>query len=170
MECDSCGSRNIARREVEGHLLFECNLCGNLEGDDAAITHIEELRVGRDRGIDEEVIPLVTALESSGVFRLVQASAGNPKRNESPHVFFHLTKNDTTYLERLLKSLELANRETKLRWIVELTLQREIVYVLRPRFWVPPSQVTPDDIRVARTDLATIARRLRRDLALSWWR
>lgn len=170
MECDACGSHNVSRREVEGHLLYECNLCGNLEGDDQTIARIEELREGRARGLDDEVVPLVAALESTGVFRLVQASAGNPRRNESPHVFFSLTKNDTSYIERLLRSLELANRETKLRWLIQLQLQNEIVYILRPRFWRPPSDVAPEDIRVARRDLATLARCLRRDLALSWWR
>jgi hypothetical protein len=170
MECDVCGSHNVSRRQVEGFLLFECNLCGNLEGDDHAIERIEELRAGRARGLDDEVVPLVTALERAGCFRLVQASAGNPRRNESPYVFFTLTKNDTRYIEQLLRSLELANRETKLRWLIQLELQKEIVYILRPRFWRPPSEISPDDLRVARKDLQTLARCLRRDLALSWWR
>ena len=50
MDCDSCGSRNVSRRDIEGHLLFECNLCGEMSGDDAAVAIIEELRLGRARG------------------------------------------------------------------------------------------------------------------------
>ena len=76
MECDSCGSRNVARREVEGHLLFECRLCGELFGDDEAVARIEEKRDGRSRGIDEEAIPLVSVLEGTGAFKLVHASTG----------------------------------------------------------------------------------------------
>jgi hypothetical protein len=170
MECDDCGSHNVSRREVEGFLLEECNLCGHLQGDDEAVDLVEELHRGRARGLDDAVIPLVSVIESAGVFRLVQASGGEPRRIEWPYVFFTLTKNDTRYIERLLRSLEHANRETRMRWLIELTLQKEVVYVLRPRFWKSPADITPDEIRNARSDLAVLARRLRRDLGLSWWR
>ena len=169
MECDQCGSRNLSRTEIEGYLLFECNLCGNLQGDDEAVQRIEELRRGRERGLDDEIIPLVTVLESAGVFRTVQASAGDPARREWPYIFFALTRNDTTYIERLLRSLEHANRTTKMRWLIELSLQHGIIYILRPRFWKSPADITPQEIHVARRDLATLADRLRRDLSLSWW-
>ncbi len=170
MECEDCGSRNVSRRDIEGHLLYECNLCGNLEGDDRAVMLIEELRVGRERGIDDEVIPLVSVLESTGIFKIVRASAGNPNRNEAPVVLFQSTKSDTAPIENLLRSLELANRKTRLLWLIELSLQHAIVYTLRPRFWRPPSDVSPDDLRVAQKDLVVLARQLRRDLSLSWWR
>jgi len=170
MECDQCGSRNVTRREVEGHLLWECNLCANLQGDDDAVARVEELRSGRDRGLDDRVIPLAAALEDSGVFRVLQASAGDPRRNEPPYLFLSLTKNDMAWIERLLRSLELANRETRLRWLVELTLQHGIVYVLRPRFFKSPGETTPEDIEAAQKDLPVLGRCLRRDTALSWWR
>lgn len=163
MECDVCGSRNVARREVEGQLLEECNLCGNLQGDDEAVALIEELRAGRERGLDDEVIPLVSVLESVGVFLIVQAS-GNP-----PEILFRLRGDDTRYLERLLRSIELANRETKLRWLIELSLQHDIVYILRPRFWQPPRTISAAQIEIAQRDLPVLAQRLRRDLSLSWW-
>ena len=170
MACETCGSHNVTRREVEGHLLFECNLCGALEGDDAAIEHIELLRRGRERGFDDAITPLALTLESAEVFRIVQATGGDPRRNEAPSVMFRLTKNDTSYIEKLLRSIELANRKTKLRWLVELTLQNTIVYILRPRFWRPPSDIAPEDIEMAMRDLDRLARQLKRDLALSWWR
>ncbi|MHC4668330.1 MAG: hypothetical protein ACYTFD_07965 [Planctomycetota bacterium] len=170
MECDVCGSRNVTRRDIEGWLLEECNLCGSLQGDDEAVVRVEELRAGRARGLDDEVIPLAAALEGAKVFRLLQASAGDPDRNEAPYVFFSLVKNDTIYIERLLRSLEHANRSTKLRWLLELSLQKGVVYILRPRFWKSPGDITPQDLRIARKDLRILAERLRRDLALSWWR
>jgi hypothetical protein len=170
MECDACGSFNVTRREVEGWLLEECNLCGNLQGDDEAVARIEELRAGRDRGLDDDVVPLVSALEGSGVFRVLNASAGEPRRNEPPYVFFALLRNDVTCLERLLRSLELANRETRLRWLVELSLQHGVVCILRPRFYKPPSELSPEDLAAAQKDLRALGRCLRRDLGLSWWR
>jgi hypothetical protein len=159
----------MSRREIEGQWLAECNLCGELQGDEEAIARVVELRTGRERGLDDEVIPLVAALEGTGVFRVVQASAGAPRENLSPSVLFRLTRNDVTCLESLLRSIEHANRDTRLRWLVELSLQHEVVYILRPRFWKPPAHLAPEDIEVARKDLATLAHRLRRDLGLSWW-
>jgi len=164
MECDVCGSHNVVRREIEGALLEECGLCGNLQGDDKAVERIEEMRAGRERGLDDEVIPLVAVLEGTGVFHIVQASV------RPPEILFRLKHNDTRYIERLLRSIELANRETKLRWMIELSLQHEVVYDLRPRFWRPPADITAKDIEAARRDLPVLASRLRRDLSLSWWR
>jgi len=155
---------------VEGVWLEECNLCGNLQGDDEAVRRIVELREGRDRGLDDEISPLVAVLESAKSFRIVQASGGLPAQGEPPGVLFTLTRNDTRPIERLLKSIELSNRETKLRWVVELSLQHEIVYIIRPRFLKPPCDITRSEIREARKDLPILTRRLRRDLSLSWWR
>jgi hypothetical protein len=83
---------------------------------------------------------------------------------------FGLSRNDARYIERLLRSLELANRQTRLRWLIELSLQHEIVYILRPRFWQPPHRITPEEFATAKADMSILARRLRRDLLLSWWR
>ena len=170
MECDDCGSRNVTRREIEGHLLEECNLCGHRQGDDATVALLDEMEAGRERGLDDHVIPLVSVLESAGVFRVVQASGGEPARIEWPYVFFALTRNDTRYIERLLRSIELANRETRMRWLIELSLQKEIIYILRPRFWKSPADITADEILNARADMGVVARNLRRDLSLSWWK
>lgn len=169
MECDSCGSRNVTRTEIEGHLLQECRLCGELFGDDDAIALIEELREGRARGLDDEVIPLVSVLESSHAFRLVHASIGWAEKGEAPSILFAATRS-LKDVEKLLRSIELANRETHLRWLVELTLQQTVVFVLRPRFFKPPREITREEIRWAREDLGRLAQRLRRDMALSWWR
>ena len=122
MECDSCGSRRVSRREIEGQLLFECDLCGELSGDDAAIALIDALRRGRARGLDDEVIPLVEVLEGTGAFRLVHASIGWKEKGEAPSILLACTRDEMRPVERLLKSLELANRETRLRWLLELAL------------------------------------------------
>jgi len=169
VECDSCGSRNVTRREIEGHLLFECRLCGDLSGDDAAIELIDEMREGRARGLDDEVIPLVSVLEGTLAFKLVHASIGWREKAEPPSILFTATKG-LSAVEKLLRSIELANRETHFRWLVELTLQQTVVFVLRPRFFKPPRDVTAEEIRHAREDLGRLARRLRRDVALTWWR
>ena len=164
MECEVCGSTNLARREFDGHVLDECGLCGNLQGNDRAVALVQEMRAGRERGLDDEVIPLVSVLESADVFHILQASV------DPPQILFGLTQNDTRYIQRLLRSIELANRVTQLRWLIELSLQHEIVYILRPRFWRPPHEITATDVALAKADLPVLAQRLRRDLSLSWWR
>jgi hypothetical protein len=163
VECDVCGSRNVARREIEGHFLEECNLCGNLQGDDRAVALVEELREGRARGLDDEVIPLVGALEKTGAFRIVQATA------TPPQVLFELKELDARPIERLLRSVEMANRNTRRRWLIELSLQHGVVYILRPRFWQPPQEISPAELREAGADFAILARQLRRDIGLSMW-
>ena len=170
MECEACGSRRVTRRSLEGFLLEECQLCGNLQGDDDAVARVEEIRRGRERGLDDHVAPLVEALESTGVLQVTHASGGSLQTRESPHVFFRATRNDGLPLERLLRTLEHANHETELVWTVELTLQHTLLYILRPRFWKRPQEVTAEEIALARRDLPLLAQRLRRDLQLSWWR
>ena len=114
--------------------------------------------------------PAGAAIERAEVFTVVQAFGGNAQRGEFPSVLFRLPGNDATYVERLLRTIEHANRETRLRWLIELSLQHQLVYILRPRFWKPPATITPEEIRDAQTDLSTLAQRLRRDQSLSWWR
>ncbi len=167
MECDVCGSHNVHRRMIEEHYLEECGLCGNLQGDDEAVALVEELRAGRARGLDDPIIPLVGALEQSGQFHVVQATASE---EEPPQVLFTVPRGDAAPVERLLRTIEMTNRETKLLWLIELSLQHGLVYILRPRFWKRPRDVARDEIKPALLDLAVIARRLRRDLSLSWWR
>jgi hypothetical protein len=169
VECDSCGSHNVSRREIEGHLLFECHLCGDLSGDDGAVVLIDELREGRARGLDDEVIPLVSVLESTRAFKLIHASIGWREKGEAPSILF-AASGGLRDVEKLLRSVEMANRETHFRWLVELTLQQSIVFVLRPRFFKPPLEITADEIRKAREDLGRLARCLRRDVSLSWWK
>ena len=70
MECEVCGSHNVLQRTLEAHLVEECQLCGNLQGNDDAVRAIEELQAGRERGFEDIVIPLVHALESTEVFHV----------------------------------------------------------------------------------------------------
>lgn len=167
--CEACGSRRVVPRVVEGVELLVCELCEALHGDDAAIELVELRREARDRGFDPDVYGLVRALERVPTFRVAGAEAGDPVRHEYPFVFLRLEPGGLEHMERLLTSLEMANRETKRRWVVETTLQRGLLFVLRPRFWKRVSEITAEDIREARRDLEILARTLARDVALPWW-
>ncbi|MEE8104790.1 MAG: hypothetical protein V3T86_04560 [Planctomycetota bacterium] len=169
MECEACGSHNVSRRRIEGNLVEECNLCGHLSGDDAAVAEIEELRDGRERGLDDHIIPLVTSLEKSDVFQVLQATGGSEDRGTFPQVLFRMPSNDARNLERLVRSVELAGRGMATHWIVELSLQSSLVYILRPRFWKPAKDVARSEIVQAQEDAALLAKKIRRDIRLSWW-
>jgi hypothetical protein len=167
--CDACGSRRLEPRVVEGVELRVCALCDALHGDDAAIERVELRREARERGYDPDVYGLVRALERVPTFGVAGAEAGDEVRHEYPFVFLRLAPGGLVHMERLLTSLEMANRETKRRWVVETTLQRGLLFVLRPRFWKRVSEITAADIHDARLDLEVLARTLARDTALPWW-
>jgi hypothetical protein len=53
--------------------------------------------------------------------------------------------------------------------VVECTLQRGLLFVLRPRFWKAVLEIDERDIREAREDFKLLAEILARDVKLSWW-
>src|SRR5262245_53604608 len=167
--CESCGSQRVVARAVEGVEILECELCGELAGDDQAVGLVTSRREARERGFDPAIYPLVTALERVPTFKVVAAEAGRPERSEYPFVFLRLSAAGLVHIERLLTSLEMANRETRRRWVVEATLQRGLLFALRPRFWKQVAEITPQDIDDARSDLAVLGRVLARDVRLPWW-
>lgn len=168
--CDECGSRQVEETDVLGLRVEVCRLCGNVQGDEARVAEVRERREAADRGFQAEVYPLVKALEQVESFRVETASAGRVERSEYPFVFLRVLRDGLPDLERLLTSLEMANRLTRRRWVVELSLQRGLLFILRPRFWKPVLDVSAADILEARSDLPVLARSLARDVGLSWWR
>ena len=168
--CDACGSRRVVPRLVEGVEVGECALCGEMQGPDDVVALALDRREARERGYDPRVYALVRAFERVPTFRVVAADAGRPERAEYPYVFLRLEPGGLPFLERLLTSLEMANRETRRRWVVEAALQRGLLFILRPRFWKPVSAISSEDITEAQADLAVLGRVLARDVELPWWR
>jgi hypothetical protein len=167
--CDACGSRRVVLRSVEGVEVGECALCGELAGPDDRVAEAHERREARERGLDPRVFRLVRALERVPTFRVAAADAGRADRAEYPYVFLRLLPGGLRHLEHLLTSLEMANRETARRWVVEAALQRGLLFILRPRFWKPVSAISAQDIVEAQADLAVLGRVLSRDVGLPWW-
>ena len=167
--CDECGSRQVRAAVVEGVRVLRCGLCDHLQGADADVA-LAELRLeARERGFAPEVYPLVRALEAIPTFHVQAASAGREEITEYPFVFLRLDPGGLKDLERLLTSLEMANRATRRRWVVECSLQRGVLFILRPRFWKAVQAITAQDIEEAHDDLALLATALARDVNLGWW-
>ena len=167
--CEACGSHRVLPRLVEGVEVAECELCGALHGADDVVARAEQRREGRERGFDPRIYALVKALEQVPTFRVSAAESGDATRVEYPYVFLRLEPGGLAHLERLLTSLEMANRETKRRWVVEAALQRGLLFIVRPRFWKRVSDITREDILEAQGDLEVLGRVLARDTRLAWW-
>ena len=167
--CDECGSTQVGEAEVEGAAVELCALCGHVQGDEEQVARVRDRREAAERGFDPAVYPLVRALEEVPTFRVSGASAGRPSINDYPYVFLRVRTGGLDDVERLLTSVEMANRGTKRRWVVECSLQRGLLFILRPRFWKPVLDITAQDIAEARADLPQLAQAIARDVKLSWW-
>jgi len=167
--CDECGSTQVAETEVEGARVELCALCGHVQGDDQQVALVRNRREAAERGFDPVIYPLVRALEAVPTFRVSGASAGRPSINDYPYVFLRVKEGGLVDVERLLTSVEMANRGTKRRWVVECSLQRGLLFILRPRFWKPVLDISAQDIAEARADLPLLAKAIERDVNLSWW-
>ncbi len=170
MECDVCGCHDVHRTDLEGFVIEECRLCGNVQGDDEAVVRIEELREGRREGIEDDVYPLVKALRSIPTFRTISSCGGHLDRCEPPHVWFTIENDTLRYLERLCVSLTMANRRMRCRWIIETTMQRKLTFHLKPRFNRHAADVPAERIADAVADLEVLAQTFRRDRDLAWFR
>ncbi len=168
--CDECGSHQLASVTLDGYEVEQCGLCDHVQGEGAAVAALAQRREADARGFHPVVYPLVQALESVPTFRVEGTSVGRAETGEFPFVFLRLEPSGLRDMERLLTSQELANQSTKRRWVVECTLQRGLLFVLRPRFWKAVLEIDDVDIREARDDFQVLAAILSRDVGLSWWR
>ena len=168
--CEVCGSHQMEVTTVRGVEVERCGLCDHIQGDEGRVAHLEAQDEAAASGHHPDVYPLVRALDEVPTFTVVNTSVGRAETGEFPFVFFRIADGGLKHLERLLTSLEMANRSTQRRWVVECTLQRELLFVLRPRFWKPVLEIDANDIREARTDFRVLADILARDVQLAWWR
>ncbi|MDF1702624.1 MAG: hypothetical protein P1V36_15850 [Planctomycetota bacterium] len=168
--CDVCGSHQMEPATLRGASVMRCGLCDHVQGDAELMAGIDALDEAEQRGLHPDVYPLVQALEQVPTFHVTSTSVGRVETSEFPFVFLRLDPGGLRDLERLLTSLEMANRTTQRRWVVECTLQRELRFVLRPRFWKAILEIDANDIREARSDFRVLAEILARDVQLGWWR
>lgn len=168
--CEVCGSHQMQAATLQGVNVERCGLCDHVQGEPALLARLEAHDEAEARGFHPDVYPLVQALEEVPTFHVVSTSVGRAETSEFPFVFLRLDPGGLTDLEKLLTSLEMANRSTQRRWVVECTLQRELLFVLRPRFWKAVLEIDATDIREARTDFRVLADIIARDVKLGWWR
>lgn len=172
MECLECGNDSMARKGIGDVLVYECEFCGAFDGDAKAVSTAHMHREARERGLDPEIYPLVRAIERIPGFHVREASAGDTMSLIPPYLFVYLEDRTGTLkqLEHTLQSLEMSHRRTEYPWAFEAHYMKgELQFALRPRFMKPVQDVSADELNRAVADIATLARRLDRDLDLSWW-
>ncbi len=167
--CEECGSHQVVPATLLGVEVQRCGLCDHVMGDPEAVALVRERQEAEERGVHPVVYPLVKSLELVPTFRVAGASAGRVETGEFPFVFLRVEDGGLRHVERLLTSIEMANESTRRRWVLECTLQRGLLFVLRPRFWKAVLEIDETDIREAREDFKLLAEILARDVRLSWW-
>ncbi len=170
MECEVCGCHDVRRDVVEGFVIEECLLCGHLQGNDEVATKIASIREGRELGFDDAIYPVVQALRPVPGLGIEASSGGRPDEGQPPYVMFHLEATSLPFLERIGQSIEMANRRTSWRWVIEVSVQRSLAFLLKPRYFRLPGDVDAAMIATSIEDLSVIARGLNRDRELSWFR
>lgn len=173
LTCDECGNKSLVAMVHEGQQVYECELCGALQGDDQVVGRLEMEREAREFGFDPLVYPLVKALGRVAGLRVVRASAGQIEQRIWP--FVHMQVADSAKvlqgLENLSKSLALgATGSGGLHWVVEVEYQARLTFTLKPRFHRNTEAIDAGLVRQAQLDLARLCANLERDSHLSWWR
>lgn len=170
--CEECGGRVLAPRREDGVEVLECELCGALQGDDAAVARALLAREARERGYDPAVYPLVRALARVGGLRVAAADAGDPEAPTWPFVQFAAIgpREGMIGLENLVKTLALAARELAAHWVVEAEFQARLLFTLKPRFHTDVDRIDARRVLAARDDLDRLRAAIERNMLLSWWR
>jgi hypothetical protein len=168
-KCTECGNSHVEILVVDGGAVHECQLCGALFGEVAAVDSLQQQRAARLAGVEERIWPIVAALDRLPGIRVVRSHAGDVAALTLPFVQFAVQGSDgIVQLENLAKSLLLAARGHHLHWVVEVEYQSRLVFALKPR---PPAlPIAATAVRDAFSDLDPIGRAIARDSRLSWWR
>ncbi len=154
MICDTCGCANLHHKMLEGHSIAECQLCGELHGDPDDLQNIEEIREGDVQGYDREIYPLVKTITMITGFKVLSASAGFQSKGAPPFVNFKIHgPKARVWLEKVITSLMMANRELEKRWVVEVTLIDGLSFTLKPQMDCPPHLVDATAVQRARRPL-----------------
>jgi len=170
--CDECGNRALVAVEIEGTAVLECELCGALGGDDAAVQRVELAREARERGFEPLIYPLVRALGRIAGLRVARASAGVPEQRVWPFVqMYTVDVRALQGVENLAKSLALgAAGSGGLHWVVEVEYQTRLTFTLKPRFHRDLERIDPALVELAQRDLERVRANLEHHARLSWWR
>ncbi|MFC1588457.1 hypothetical protein ACFL54_09110 [Planctomycetota bacterium] len=168
-QCQFCGSNNVRQLSVNHMSVLECQLCGEYSGPSDGIEIMRDLSNADQRGIDLDIYPLVKLLESINGFRVSSATSGDADLLIPPFVAFTVQSSEIKWLEKLLSSLRHIADKCHTRWIIQVTMQKQLTFEMKPNFAVLGDSLNRFDIRHAIEDLPMLEQTLARDMHLSWW-
>jgi hypothetical protein len=160
----------LTSKQFYGLRVEECGLCAHLQGDDRVVAQVLELRRAEELGISPELHRLLQCLDSIDGLAVDHTLSQAAGMESPPALFFSLRRKPLAVLDRLARSLTLAQRSTGVLWVVEISHQGQLVFVLRPRvFPLPETAGGPQGRKDWQQDLGHLAKALGRDLQLPWW-
>ena len=166
MICENCGSKNVRENVIQGYRVDECQVCGHLHGNADAIKKITEIREARETSVDPLIYPLYKIINSIGKIEQIQyACPGYPQEKVPPYISFYMGEAGSENLETLAASLIDANKRTQVHWILEVTFQRRLTFVLKPNFHHDPYYISVEQISLAQKDIAVLAQCIQEKLS-----
>lgn len=167
--CSECGNSAVNARVYDGVSVLECELCGALGGNQAAVRAVLDARAARNAGVDPSVYGLVRAIGSLDGLRVCDHDGGDRGEKRLPSVSWQIVEvRAFVHLENLCKSLRLSARGLSLPWQIVAEYADTLTFALRPQ---PPARpLTEVDVAAAQRDLPALQRAFERDSRLSWWR
>lgn len=165
--CPACGNHAVATAHVEGEIVKECEICGNVEGPPDTVELIQLQRESDGLGVSKHSYPLAQFVDALPGVKLQGDSGGDREAGRMPFIAFELTDHRTWQLENIGQGLRLLRGELEREWSIEFTFEYELGFELRPRTVGP---VTESDVISARRDLILIWRRMQGYKGLGWWK
>ena len=166
-DCILCGNHAVATSVVDGEIIKECEVCGDLKGPPEVIELMELQREAEGLGVSPYSFPLAQFVDNLPGVKLQGDSGGEPIEGRLPFIAFELTDHRMGQLENIGQGLRLLRGELECEWKIEFTFDYELGFELRPRSGDKPAAPA---VEAARRDLIHIWRRLQVFKGLGWWK
>jgi hypothetical protein len=167
-DCLLCGNHAVMTSIVDGEIIKECEVCGDLKGKPEVIELMELQREAEGLGVSMHTFPLAQFVDSLPGVKLQGDSGGEPTKGQLPFIAFELTDHRTGQLDNIGQGLRLLRGELECEWKIEFTFEYELGFELRPRSNADKAKT--EMIEAARRDLIHIWRKLQAFKGLGWWK
>lgn len=155
MQCEKCDNNEFVEKEIAGHRVYECQMCWHIQGDAEAVKKVNEIKEAEMLSMDPMVYPLYKLIGSIPTFKMEFSCAGYPHEKVPPYFTFAVGQK-LQYLERMAEALVLANKDTEVRWVIEATFQKRLVFILKPNFQNDPYSISAEQIIMAQKDIPVL--------------
>ncbi|NUM34714.1 MAG: hypothetical protein HUU50_09230 [Candidatus Brocadiae bacterium] len=160
MNCKNCGSSNVTETIVEGYTVKECQVCGHLHGSQEVLQKIEEIKKAKETGIDPIIYPLHSLFQKISNLKIEYSCPGFPKEKIAPYISFIIADPRLKSLEQIAEAVIQANKKTTVKWMLEVTFQKQLLYILKPNFHHDPYHISVEQISISQKDIEILAREI----------